>query len=297
MLQTSIQFLLAVATVFFLLCGNSVAQQLISFNATEAGTPERNATLTLPKTPAPAGQKSAAVVLLHSKGGWEWPVTAQYAGALREAGFVVLELRLFNNARAAPPVLTQLPALHDALRYLAAREDVDGTRIGVAGFSYGGTLALHAAAAWAQATQAQATQAKTPQLKFAAHAPFYPVCWAFAATAQGKRRPPGLPADAFANWTGAPVRIFAGGRDDYDGRDPNACAEFVASLPAGQREAFSITLYPEATHGWDQAGATFFEPIACKGRGCTNTNEANPQITRQSIAELVGYFSKTLAPR
>jgi dienelactone hydrolase len=190
---------------------------------------------------------------------------------------------------ALPAARSNLRAVYDALAYLVGRDDVDGKHVGVAGFSYGGQLALHAAAAWAQQAYA-----KSPEQKFAAHAPFYPVCWAFSAFAQGSRKSPPLPEDAFARWTGAPVKIFAGGKDDYDDRDPGACADFVASLPAAHRPAFSVQLYPEATHGWDQRSATFYENSACKGKGCWNHNDSNADVTRRSIADLVDFFRKTL---
>lgn len=282
------------ATLCAILAPIATAQEAVRFPATDAngGAIEAAAVLRLPPGPV-AGRKLAAVVLLHSKGGWESPVTEQYAKALAEAGIATLELRMFADPASAPPVPpTLLPMLFETLAYLAARDDIDAQRIGVAGFSYGGSMALHAAASWAPAAYA-----KAPGQKFAAHAPFYPVCWAFSAFAQGQRKTPPLPPDAFTRWTGAPVRIFAGGRDDYDDRDPGACADFVAQVPAAFRSGFSVQVYPEATHGWDQKSASFQERAACKGRGCVNTNEANPQITRQSIADLVAFFRETLAVR
>lgn len=252
-------------------------------NAVEVG-----ATLSVPKKPGVAGDKAAAVILLHSKGGWNYPVTAQYARALADAGFVVLEPQLFANPASVPPTLP-IPMVYDGLRYLAARNDIDPKRIGVAGFSYGGMLALHAAAAWSQSAYA-----RNPDLKFAAHAPFYPVCWTFTAFVQGKRKVAGIPDNAFEKWTGAPVRIFAGGRDDYDDRDPKACDEFVARLPAADQSLFSVKVYPEATHGWDQQGAAFYEKMACKGRGCRNSNVADSELTQQSIGDLVEFFTQTL---
>jgi dienelactone hydrolase len=182
-----------------------------------------------------------------------------------------------------------LPMVYDSLRYLATRDDVDSRRVGLAGFSTGGALSLHSAAAWAQAAYAE-----SPDLKFAAHAPFYPVCWAFSAFAQGKRTTPNVPTDAFAKWTGVPVKIFAGGMDDYDDKDPNACTEFISRIPAEYQKSFSVQLYPEATHGWDQQSATFYAKFACKGRGCTNHNESNPKLAQQSVSDLVVFFRKTL---
>ena len=241
-------FLLA----FAILAGSeSIAQPAVTYPATSpSGSPlETQAILTLPKGRPPGAGRLPAVILIHSSGGWDSPVTGQYAEALGEAGFVVLEPRLFPNDKSGiPAARSNLRTAYDALAYLAGRDDVDATRVGLAGFSYGGQIALHAAAAWAQEAYA-----RSPDHRFAAHAPFYPVCWAFSAFAQGKRKSPPLPEDAFTKWTGAPVRIFAGGKDDYDDKDPAACGTFVSSLPAAYRQAFSVQLYPDATHGWDQA--------------------------------------------
>src|SRR4029077_2939994 len=95
--------------------------------------------------------------------------------------------------------------------------------------------------------------------------------------------------------TGAPVRIFAGGKDDYDDRDPNACQEAIDSLPESARNWFSVTVYPSATHGWDQrSGAMFYEAIACKGRGCYNSNAPDPQVARQSIKDLIEFLGTAM---
>ena len=282
------------AVVLLLLwCTQSAAQEVIKYPSVDPGgnAVEVVAILRVPMKPLSAGQKFAAVILLHSKGGWEIPVTEQYARALSDAGFLVVEPRLFATQASAPAVgITLLPMVYDALRYVSGRDDVDGKRIGVAGFSFGGALALHSAATWAQAAHANRSD-----FKFAAHAPFYPTCWAFSAFAQGKRKTPGLPVDAFTKWTGAPVKIFAGGRDDYDGKDPNACAEFVSHIPAAYQSSFSVRVYADATHGWDQQSVSFYESSACKGKGCTNINDANPKITEQSIKDLVEFFGKALA--
>ncbi len=267
------------------------AQQFVTFKAANStsDTSTMSAALTLSKASASPDTKKAAVVLLHSAGGWEWDVTSQYAKALGDAGFIVLEPRMFASASNTPAPLTLMPWVYGALQYLASRDDVDPKRIGVAGFSLGGLLALHSAASWTQ--QTYAGQAN---LKFAAHAPFYPICWGFLAVSQGKRRPPALPVNAFSTWTGVPVKIFAGGKDDYDGRDPAVCGQFVASLPAEFQKSFSVQVYPDATHGWDQKSASFHESFACKGSGCTVRNESNPTITAQSIADVVAFFKMAL---
>jgi len=143
----------------------SLAQELVKYASTDpsGNAIEVTASLSVPKQLPADSQKFPAVVLLHSVGGWSYPVTEQYAKALSEAGVIALEPRLFQNRASAPAVgATLLPMVYDALRYLSERGDVDSKRIGIAGFSYGGAVALHSAAAWAQAAYA-----KNPDLKYA----------------------------------------------------------------------------------------------------------------------------------
>ena len=235
----------------------------------------------------PADQPRPAVILLHAGGGWEVPVTSQYAKALNQAGFAVLELRLFKTeAERAPSRMGYLQNLYDALRFLGTRPDIQPEKVSVAGFSFGGILTLTSATAWAYERFGGGAGTK-----FAAHAPFYPVCYGYAAFAKAGRSTAELPADLLRRWTGAPVRIFVAGKDDYDDRDPKVCEELVSLIPEPQRAAFSVTLYPDATHGWDQPSASFFEKIACKGRGCMNRNVANSAVTAKSIADLAEFMS------
>ncbi len=234
-----------------------------------------------------SAQRKPGVILVHSGWGWEVPVTAQYAKALNQAGLATLELRLFRNAaeRVASNI-GYLQNLYDALHFMGNRADVDPEKISVAGFSFGGIIALTSATSWAKERFGGETGRK-----FAAHAPFYPLCYRYAEFAKAGRATADLPADLLVRWTGAPVRIFAGEKDDYEDRDPKICDTFVASIPEPQRNAFSVMVYPEATHGWDQHTATFYERLACKGRGCTNRNVANPTVTAKGIADLVTFLS------
>ena len=270
------------------------AQDIVKFGSlTPAGQSRTvEAVISLPKAPE-NGEKRPAVILVHSIGGWQWPVTGQYAAPLAAAGFVVLEPRLFpDKSQAIWPTHAALPLVYDALRYLAARPDVDAKRIGLAGFSYGGALTIYAATSWAQSTFG-----KSSDMQFSAFAPFYPICWAFASVAQGQRKVPGIPGDFFARFGDAPMRIFAGGRDDYDDRDPKACDAMISAIPLEFRQSFSVKVFPDATHGWDQRAARFHEPLACKGRGCTNSNEPNDSVTKEAMAEMIDFFSRALAAR
>ena len=271
------------------------AQELVSFPAAQtssgSGSEKVEAIYSRPSTQN-VGAKLPAIVLLHSAWGWsdEHEGTSNYAQALQKAGFATLELRMFpthGSAKTGGPA-AYLPELFGSLNYLASNPDIDPKRIGVAGYSFGGLLALVAATTWANKTYGKSGQ------QFAAHAPFYPICWVLKANAQGRRSP--VPTDAWMEWTGVPIRIFAGAIDDYDNRDPKSCEDAVKALPESQQRVFSVKVYPDATHGWDQKkGASFFEKLACNGRGCNNTNQPNSQVADQSTKDLIEFMSSNLA--
>jgi dienelactone hydrolase len=278
------------------LTGTGVAQERVPFKLAPPSTDssEFDGVLRQPTASGPAAPdgttRHPAVILFHSGGGWESPVTEQYARALNDAGFITLEPRLFRTgAQRLPGNWNYMPHVYGALAMMAARPDVDPARIGAAGYSQGGIISLAAATAIAANTYGG------PQhLKFAAHAPFYPVCWSFHDILTGRLKLPNLPSGLLEAWTAAPVRIFAGDSDDYDGRDPQACESFVSQIPQPYREHFSVKVYPNATHGWDQRAAVFEERNACKGRGCTNHNVPNSEVTRQAMADLVAFFKENL---
>jgi dienelactone hydrolase len=271
------------------------AQELVSFPVAQtgggSGSEKVEAIYSRPSTQN-VGAKLPAIVLLHSAWGWsdEHEGTSNYAQALQKAGFATLELRMFpthGSAKTGGPA-AYLPELYGSLNYLASNPDIDPKRIGVAGYSFGGLLALVAATTWANKTYGKSGQ------QFAAHAPFYPICWVLKANAQGRKNP--VPTSAWMEWTGVPIRIFAGANDDYDNRDPKSCEDAVKALPESQQRVFSVKVYPEATHGWDQKkGASFFEKLACNGRGCNNTNQPNSQVADQSAKDLIEFMSGNLA--
>lgn len=270
------------------------AQELVQFptavDGGADGAQRAEAAVFRPAAPAPAA-RLAAVVLLHSAWGWddEHEGTRTYAEALSKAGFLAIELHMFprsNSARPGGPA-AYLPELFGALKYLGARPDVDPKRIAVAGFSFGGLLTLVSATTWAN------DRLSSPGVRPAAYAPFYPLCWIVKANVKGRQSP--VPTSAWQTWTGAPVRIYAGALDDYDDRDANACQDAVAALPEPQRKAFSVRVFENATHGWDQRlPARFHEKLACKGRGCNNANVPNAEATEQSVKDLIEFLQKAM---
>src|SRR6202012_1159771 len=101
--------------------------------------------------PSKEGGKSPAVILLHGSAG---PSAREgsYAELLHAAGFVTLEPDLWScrglasGSEGRPKTVPEtLPDLYGARAFLAARPDVDSSRIGVIGFSFGGVMAMLAA--------------------------------------------------------------------------------------------------------------------------------------------------------
>lgn len=235
-----------------------------------------------------AAPNRKAVVLLHHAGGWSANTTSQYAEFLAAQGFTTLEPRMFLNRQGLRAGGDHLAEAMGALRYLAGLPDVDREQIAVVGLSFGAFIASYAGTSWA-------VQKYTDnQLRFARIALFYPVCWLLEGytrqSLDNRWQPRKLPRDLLQTWTGVPMRIFAARDDDYNDRDPDACQKFADAIAdPRQRALTSVTVYP-ATHGWDQRSQSFEEHMACKGRGCRNTNTHNPEVIERAKRDLLAFL-------
>lgn len=272
----------------------ALAQQSVvdvSFTGNEGERITVEATLTLPEKPA--GQKRPAIVILHHAGGWGAGTTAQYASFLASQGFLTLEPRMFNAGGEGEDTYRHMPTVFGSLAYLAKRPDVDDKKIALMGLSYGAVLSLYAGTTWAR------TKYPLGELRYAAIASFYPLCWvgkAYVSRTIGKWKNRAYPESFMDQWAGIPLAIFAGGADDYESKDPKSCTDFVASIPdEKQRSLTQVHLYPAATHGWDHGSTvSFFARTACKGSGCNNTNESNPEITQTAKTNLLKFLQQKL---
>ena len=235
-----------------------------------------------------------AVVILHHGGGCLGSQTPQYAKALHAAGYVTLEPCLFTSPRnRSASTVSYLPQVFGALRFLAQLPFVDKARIGITGGSFGGVLALVSATDWAYKTHAD------PDFpRFAAHAPFYPPCYLVEQFVRARKGRSDIPGDAYDKFGASPIRIYAGGKDDYEDRDPKSCESLVEALPSAVKAHITIRLFPEASHGWDH-GTTyaFFERVACKAKGCTNTNTSDPEVTLEGMRDLTEFLSRSMPAR
>jgi dienelactone hydrolase len=126
---------------------------------------------------------------------------------------------------------------YGALKYLRTRSDVIADRIGLQGWSNGGSATLAAMAEVAADTPGAVMRG--PRLGFRAAQAFYPACGLKGFFGEGY-----LPY--------APVRVLQGDADEEV--SPKRCAAFVEKSRAHGGD-IDIVLYPGATHDFDDPGA------------------------------------------
>ena len=273
--------------------GPAPAQPVPAFDAVEFTVPRavpgsRKVVGRLRMPPA-SSAATPAVLVVNTATGFDGR-SESYAEVLNAAGFATLEVDFFQGQGLQASPRMNLPQAYDSLRWLAARPGIDGRRIGIMGFSAGGAITLLAA------SERLARKEGAGNARFAAHLALYPVCWRHHAAATGK---PGAWTGlegAYAEFTGRPVHILSGGRDDYDGSA--ACGPFLDSLPPASRAHVGHTLLPEATFAWDSRfGSAPYEAGARQGRGGIVTVVADPEQARRSRAFAVDWFQRHLRPR
>jgi dienelactone hydrolase len=151
---------------------------------------------------------------------------------------------------------------YGALTYLRSRTDVDGARIGLQGWSNGGSATLAAMAAGSGFVP-------TSQKGFAAALAFYPACGLKGAFEDGYK-------------PYAPVRVFMGTADE------EVSAKRCYSFAAASRRlggAIELRLYDGATHGFDDPGAR------------RQRVDANAAATEDAVARAVQFFAARLTRR
>jgi len=224
-----------------------------------------------------------AVVICHGSDGVDGRGEF-HAQALNAAGIATLEIDMWaargtaRGAAARPrsPVETLADAFA-AKAFLAVQPEVDGGRIGIMGFSWGGVVTLLAATQAAQGLSGDAPG-------FRGHVALYPVCWAYETV-------PGL---SLASLTGAPVLIQAGDADAYD--DPDGLDQLLARLPEASRAVVRGVTHPGAGHGFDRdlPAQTIVDPFAHKGQGGPVLMEFQPQAAARARELTVAFFRETL---
>lgn len=281
--------------------------QFPSPNLTSPGTPlTLQGKLSIPRHPSwgsggRSHHKLPAVLILHGSAGIDSRGDF-YEAALNAAGIATLQIDMWQargiaggSQRPAAPVLTY-PDAFSALAFLAKQPGIDGSRVGVLGFSWGGLVSL------GTAERLYAGQFGGG-LTFKAHVANYPVCYAWNNTAL-LAAVHSTPAQYGVQWlslTGAPVLIQVGTKDDYD-NSSQPCEALAQAANASNGGIVSVKAYPGATHGWDRlmVPMTVADPFANQGSyfstGVPPTVHFTPDVEQayQSRARVVRFFARHL---
>lgn len=145
-----------------------------------------------------------------------------------------------------------------ALKLAAAHARLDPARIGITGFSKGGSVAMRSG------LEVIARRHAPNGPRFALHVPFYAGC----DTIYHNMRT-----------TGAPMLVLIGGADTYVGAE--RCVFAVERMRAAG-SAVDMIVYPDAQHGWDGAGRAWSYPNGENYSRCIYVEQPDRSWVEQS---------------
>jgi dienelactone hydrolase len=192
--------------------------------------------------PEEAKDRYPAVVIVHTIGGYREANEGYAAAELRKSGFATLTYDSFAARGTTGLAMSGSPGFlpagvadaYAALRLLASQPKIDGNRIAIVGFSFGGEVA-HLAA-----FELLRSALNIEQGRFASHVAFYPA-GVFGAIAE------------HGAYTGSPVLMLLGEKDD---NLPVAKVEsyLAYARAAGNPAPIEAVTYPGAYHAWTVPG-------------------------------------------
>lgn len=232
----------------------------------------------------PAGRGPfPAIVLLHGCHG-VLPATRAWARWFRARGYVALVVDswsprgISDGCLASAPDIPPAERFDDAigaLRFLQARPDVDGARVGVVGWSNGGVFAI-AVVNGPSLERARARGVALPSPGYRAAVAFYPGgCYSLVQERVVR-----------------PLLVLLGAADDWT--VPAPCVEMIESMRARGADA-SVVLYPGAYHYFDVEGQprAFLTDVGNRNRpegGATVAYDpAAAADAHRRVAEFFGY--------
>jgi len=238
------------------------------------------------QVPLGATGKLPAVILLHGTSGLSYR-GVYYAAALNRAGIATLEIDqwggrgLPGGASSRPKGLgDMLPDIAGAYRLLGERPEIVASRIGLMGSSMGGIETM----LMMTHRNSDALLGKDVHLKAAVA--FYPVCWLYTQ----------VPGADFADLVDAPIRIFVGSEDDYDGGQV-ACEALLRDLAPRDAAHLSLRVFAGATHEFDvfDGPREFNDPGANRRKGGIIRVRPDPEARQQARDDLVNFFATALS--
>jgi len=220
--------------------------------------------------------KGPAMVLVHGSSGvleneWEW------AKRLNELGVATFVIDNFTGRGVAETATDQsrlspsadVAGALAALSLLATHPAIDPKRIGVIGFSRGGSAAINSA------LEPIRRAVIDDDLRFAVHVAVYPGC--------------SVPFVS-AHLDGSPMLMLLGGKDDYT--PASFCLDYADRLRASGASIKAV-VYPNANHGFDSTAPPHFRPRPTTARNCHGeidlddgvfTAQAGDQVVRGAAA-------------
>ena len=238
--------------------------------------------------PAGSTAKVPAVLILHGSGGVDGR-GAFYARALQEAGIATLEITMFQfGSRPKAGLQATMPHASAALRWLGTQPTIDGKRLGVMGFSWGGVMTVLLSSELVQEHLGKDVP------KPVAFAPLYPVC---STIARSVKNPERAYYNAQTRMSASPMLIHVGTCDDYEeGKHP--CDALIAMWPAAAREQVTVHYIEGATNAFDyqRPAIRFYDGLSHAGRGGMVSLVPSPKDADETRKAVVRFFVKHLNP-
>lgn len=260
------------ATGALLACASAEAQQreTVSFESRQKGQPVQvTAEIYWPAAAGPV----PALVIHHGSGGVSDTREGRFAREIVAMGAAAVVIDSFRPRGVSSTVQDQSAVTGQdfnfdalmALKALGGNSRINRARIGITGFSKGGTSALMAA------HETLVAAAGVPAgLRYALHVPFYPSC----GTQYYRPRT-----------TGAPIYMLLGGADTYVGFEP--CQTYGEALRAAGARV-EVTVLPNAPHGFD-GGRPYVDPRGENHGRCVFQQQADRSwIERTSGVMTIG---------
>ena len=203
----------------------------------------------------------------------------KYLNEYQKLGIATLALHSFNSRGVESTVGEQISVtipmvVHDsymALKALSKNKKIDINKVGITGWSLGGGVALFTA--WMPIKDAI-----SPNLKFAAHLPFYPPCVA---------------KPQIAEFSDSPLHILAGEMDNWVPSEP--CNELVSDLNNNGYDNAGITIYKNSHHSFDRKSDIKIVESAYRLEECSLLLDSNGIVstnTAISIPMKNGFMQK-----
>lgn len=195
----------------------------------------------------PVGEPMPCVIAVHGSLNWRGHHHEHIVGWL-EAGFAVFRVHSFDARLIGSTVEDQMSVtyamiltdVYQALRMLGTHPAIDAARIGIAGWSLGGTVALYSA--WEPLAEVLAPEGE----RFAAHLSLYPA----AHLRMEDQR-----------WSQSPVLVLHGDQDDWV---PVSLVQGLIDDIAPHGANIKLHIYEGAHHSFDSIEPMSFDPKAIR---------------------------------